>query len=274
MNKGLFWKKIRAIVSVAASIVIAPMAAGAAKTVEIVAEEASCSAVTGTRSAYYRQAFGDMPPRNRLRLVSLLGIWDDSALYSIEASRLGKDVWVYSTFGLSNSDMPAKVGITDPDAVLDDLGRVTGAAAAQALCVREPASAPNGAAGYGYELVVLARQDSAWPLHILNWAVNAEIFHDVGLLTRVESAEAFTVRDVSVGPGPRDKVCLLISRALPPLPGGTQLPNGRMQILVATVITRQELSWARRHGASALLAKLVRAGIGQYSERNRPSVLI
>jgi hypothetical protein len=273
MNTG-FWKKIRAMVSVAASIVIAPMAAGAAKTGETVAEESSRAEVAEMRSTYYRQAFGDLPPRSRLRLVNLLGIWDDSALYSIEATRLGKDVWAYSTFGLSNADMPAKVGIKDPDAILDDLGRVTGAGAAQAVWAREPASAPSGAAGYGYELVVLARQDSGWPLHILNWAVNAEIFHDVGLLARVESAEAFTVRDVCVGPGARDKVCLLISRPLPPLPGGTQLPNGWMQFLVATVITRQEQSWARRHGANALLAKLVRAGIGQYSERNRPSVLI
>jgi hypothetical protein len=273
MSTG-FWKKIRAMVSVAASIVIAPMAAGAEKTVESVAEESAWSEVAESRSTYYRQAFGDLPPRNRLRLVNLLGIWDDSALYSIEATRLGKDVWAYSTFGLSNADMPARVGISDPDAVLDDLGRVTGSGATQPRHPREPAQAREGAAGYGYELMVLARQDAAWPLHVLHWAVSAEVFHDIGLLARVESAHALTVRDVSIGPGPQDTVCLLIARPLPPLPAGTQLPNGRMQILVATVITREEMAWSLRHGAPALLARLVRAGIGQYSERNRPSVLI
>lgn len=273
MNTG-FWKKIRAMVSVAASIVIAPMAAGAEKTVESVSEESAWSEVAATRSTYYRQAFGDLPPRNRLRLVNLLGIWDDSALYAIEASRLGKDIWAYSTFGLSNADMPARVGIPEPDAVLDDLGRVTGAGATQSLCTRQPAQAPSGAAGYGYELVVLARREAAWPLHVLNWAVSAEVFHDMGMLARVESAQAFTVRDVSVGPGPQDKVCLLIAKPLPPLPCGTQLPNGRMQILIATVITREEMSWSRRHGAEALLARLVSAGIGQYSDRDRPPVLI
>jgi hypothetical protein len=273
MNTG-FWKKIRAMVSVAASIVIAPMAAGAEKTVESVAEESAWSEVAETRSTYYRQAFGDLPRRNRLRLVNLVGIWDDSALYSIEATRLGKDVWAYTTFGLSNSDMPSKVGIPDPEEILDDFGRVTGAGVSQPRRTREPAQAPLGSAGYGYELLVLARQDASWPLHVLNWAVSAEVFHDIGLLARVESADAFTVRDVSIGPGPADKVCLLIAKPLPPLPCGTQLPNGRMQILVATVITREEMAWSRRHGAPALLARLVRAGIGQYSDRGRPSVLI
>ncbi len=46
---------------------------------------------------------------------------------------------------------------------------------------------PAGRAGYGYEMVMLTRENAAWPLYYLQWAVNAEIGNDAGLLERVRS---------------------------------------------------------------------------------------
>jgi hypothetical protein len=52
---------------------------------------------------------------------------------------------------------------------------------------KEPQPMPAGRAGYGYEMVMLTRENAAWPLYYLQWAVNAEIGNDAGLLERVRS---------------------------------------------------------------------------------------
>ena len=57
-----------------------------------------------------------------------------------------------------------------------------------------------------------------------------------------------------------------------PLPPGTQLPNGKLELLVATVITDDEMQWSMENGREALLAKLIKSGVGQVSDRNRKSV--
>ena len=106
-----------------------------------------------------------------------------------------------------------------------------------------------------------------WPLNVLQWAVNAEITNDVGLIGRVDQHDGLTVGEIDVGKGQR--VNILITRAQPPLPGGTRLPSGRMDVLVATTITDEEVAWSKRHGRPALLAKLKEAGIGQESRLER-----
>ena len=274
MTTSGFWKKFRALVSVLASVVIAPAVTGTERVEEITAEETTWEKVNKARAAFYREHFGDLPPKNRMRLINLMSVWHDSSVVTIEAKRLGHKVWAYATFGLSNLDMPTRVAAADPQDVTDELGRLSGLSATMETRDRVPAVTPAGAAGYGYEVMVLAGEEAHWPLRILEWAASAEVFTDVCLLGRVEKLQAFTVRDISVGPGRDDRVHLMFARPQPPLPWGTQLPNGTMRILVATVITNDELEWSRVHGTSALLMRLTQSPVGQVSHRDRKSVLI
>jgi Suppressor of fused protein (SUFU) len=132
-----------------------------------------------------------------------------------------------------------------------------------------PAPSVPGRAGYGYEILMLTDGRTDWPLSFLQWAVNAELVHDVGLLDRVEQHEGLTVEDIAIGAD--GAIDVLIAKAHPPLPGAVQLPNGAMQVLVATPITADEMKWSFDHARPALLERLVRAGIGQFSEPGRAS---
>jgi hypothetical protein len=66
---------------------------------------------------------------------------------------------------------------------------------------------------------------------------------------------------------------VLISKAQAPLPIGTVLPAGKMDLLVAVTITDAEMQWSMQNGRGALLQKLREAGVGQVSVLGRPSVV-
>ncbi|MEJ0086670.1 MAG: suppressor of fused domain protein [Pseudomonadota bacterium] len=204
-------------------------------------------AAYSARERYYQAAIGDFP-NDILKLPHMTGVWPGGGLFVMRADKLGRDVWAYSTFGLSNVGMPAPVN-------------------------RLAAAPPDDAAGYGFELMVVARENAEWPLWILQWATNAEILAEAGFMDRVEKHRGVTAAEVKVGPQPADSVNLLISKAQPPLPQGTRLPNGMMEMLIATVITDDEMNWSLSNGREALLKKLLAAGIGQISTRVRSSVL-
>jgi hypothetical protein len=114
-------------------------------------------------------------------------------------------------------------------------------------------------------------RDQQWPLAFLQWAVSAEISKDVGLLSRVEQYGGLTVEKIGVGGG--NSVNVLIDKAQSPLPTGTTLPAGRMQLLVAVTITDEEMEWSMKNGRRALLDRLREAGIGQISSLSRQSVV-
>jgi hypothetical protein len=65
----------------------------------------------------------------------------------------------------------------------------------------------------------------------------------------------------------------LIAKARAPWPVATQLPNGKMDILVATIITEEELEWSKENGREALLKKLDEAHFGQISLPGRECVI-
>jgi len=90
-------------------------------------------------------------------------------------------------------------------------------------------------------------------------------------LARVEKYDGLTVEKIQVGEG--QMVNVLISKAVAPLPTGTQLLNGRMDLLVATTITEQEMHWSKTNGCGALLRKLRESGVGQVSIIGRQSVV-
>lgn len=106
---------------------------------------------------------------------------------------------------------------------------------------------------------------------MLQWAANEELANDIGLLDRVEASGGFTVAQIAVGES--EPVNILISKARPPLPAGKQLPAGKMEILVATTITDEEMRWSKRNRRDALLQRLNDAGVGQISKLKRQSVV-
>lgn len=230
--------------------------------------DALWTSVYSAREAYYRQQFGELPS-DILKIGHLFGVWPGGGLFVILATVIGQNVWAYTTFGLSNPDMPPSVTATDVEVERDDQGRTTRSSAR--LKAKERVPVLGGLAGYGYEIAVLARENAEWPLWFLQWAVNAEILNDAGLLQRVEKNNGLTVEEIKVGEG--ESVNVLIAKAMPPLPVGTTLPNGKMDIVIATTITDEEMRWSMVNGRSALLERLRTTGVGQFSVRDRASSL-
>jgi hypothetical protein len=221
--------------------------------------------VYDARSAYFESTVGPLPG-DILKMLNMTGIWPGGGLFVIPAERIGPGIWVYTTFGFTNVDMPTSVTSSDSRFETDAQGRRQMVATLQS---RVPAPSVPGRAGYGYEILVLTEGRADWPLSFLQWAVNAEMMHDVGLLDRVEKHEGLTVEDIAIGAD--GAIDVLIAKSHPPLPGPIQLPNGAMQLLVATTITADEMTWSFDHGRPALLERLARAGMGQISVRGRDS---
>jgi hypothetical protein len=94
---------------------------------------------------------------------------------------------------------------------------------------------------------------------------------DADVLGRVEKYHGLTVEQIQIDNG--RSVNLLIEKAQRPLLQGVNLPNGRAEILVATVITDQEMRWSMKNGRDALLSELQKAGVGQFSVVGRKTVV-
>ena len=219
------------------------------------------------RQRYFESTIGPFP-KDILTMLNMMGVWPGGGLFVIPAAKLGTNLAVYTTFGLTNQDMPTRVRMSDFTLQSD------GTRATQAdskLQQKQPAPKPLGAAGYGYEIFVVTTRDQEWPLAFLQWAVSAEISKDVGLLSRVEQYGGLTVEKIGVGGG--NSVNVLIDKAQSPLPTGTTLPAGRMELLVAVTITDEEMEWSMKNGRRALLDRLREAGIGQISSLSRQSVV-
>lgn len=231
-------------------------------------DDAFWQQVYSAREEFFRAKFGPLPD-DILKLMHLIGVWPGGGLYSYPATQLGKNVYIHTTFGLSNSDMPAGTTTEDVEVEHDEQGRVV--RSSTRLVAKDRVDAGDGRAGYGYEMLVVTRGNAEWPLGFLQWAVNAEILNGVGFLNRIEQYEGLTVEQIGVGGG--DAVDVLIAKARAPIPTGADLPNGRMELLVATVITPDEMEWSKTNGRGALLDLLYKAKVGPLSDRNRKSMI-
>src|SRR5262249_60681065 len=74
------------------------------------------------RSAFFASTIGPLP-NEILKMTSTTGIWPGGGLCVIAASRLGPDIWAYTTFGLTNPDMPTTVMVDDMQIETDAEGR-------------------------------------------------------------------------------------------------------------------------------------------------------
>ena len=220
------------------------------------------------RQRYMENVVGPFPV-DILKMLNMTGVWPGGGLFVIPAVRIDPKLTVYTTFGFSNPDMPTTVEMVDFE-LEKGRGRATKAEGTLRAKATKPAG-KDGVAGYGYEMILVTAAASEWPLSLLQWVVNAELGHDVGFLGRVEEFAGLTVEDVFAGDA--GSLNLLITKAESPLPTGVLLPNGKMDVLVMTVITEREMRWAMEHGNAELLKKLRDAGIGQVSVLKRTSVV-
>lgn len=224
--------------------------------------------VYDSRSAYYETHIGQFP-EDILKMGNMTGVWPGGGLFVLNADKIGKGLWAYTTFGMTNPDMPASTMMADYKIETDDQGRASKYSGT--LQSKEQVKSAEGSAGYGYEMLLIAKENAEWPLWFMQWSANAEILNDAGILDRVEKYQGLTVQDIQVGES--ESVNVLIAKAQHPLPTGINLPNGKMDLLIATVITDDEMQWSIENGREALLVKLIESGVGQISDRNRKSVL-
>src|SRR5262249_49147792 len=76
------------------------------------ADEKLWREVYDARQKYYESSFGKLP-KDILKMVNMAGVWPGGGLFVIPATKLGPNLWVYTTFGFTNPDMPTTVTIAD-----------------------------------------------------------------------------------------------------------------------------------------------------------------
>jgi hypothetical protein len=134
------------------------------------------------RQRYSESTVGPLPS-DILKIPNMMGVWPRGGLFVIPAKRISELLTVYTTFGFTNPDMPTAVQLKDGD---PPARGASPTGVKFALTKRTPVAGRPGAAGYGYEICVVAEPDQQWPLNFLQWAVGAEVLKDAGLLGRVE----------------------------------------------------------------------------------------
>jgi len=220
-----------------------------------------CHSVYSERIALYETLFGPAP-EGVVELKDLSDAnWPGGCLVQFEkGSELIRDgLCVCATFGLTNADMPARVAVAKAKKVK--------------LIPKVPAFAPDGYAGYGYEMMVLTPSKEDWPLLFLDWLVRAEIESDAQVFQKVRENDGITIGLVTL----KDigDFYFLITRSWGHQENKFPLPNGDMEFLCATSITGPEMEYASGtgNGRIELLNKLIKNGLGQVSILDRQSVV-
>lgn len=234
------------------------------------ADEVLWQQVCTARAQLFERHLGPLP-QDILKMMDLSGVWPGGGLYAIPAQVAGEPGFIYATFGLSNPDMPTTVEMVDAHPTAGESNGQRTVGIAGKLQRKANPRPRTDRPGYGYELVVLTRENAEWPLWLLQWAVKAELLGDADLLGFVGKHQGITVEQIAIGSG--QSVNLLISKAQAPLPDHMALPNGRMELLVATVITDDEMRWSMTNGRDKLSNALKAAGVGQISTLDRQSAV-
>ncbi len=230
------------------------------------AEDAKWQAVYSAREKLYEKHIGPIPEYIQ-KMMNLTGVWPGGGLFQIPSSKIN-GACVTSSFGLTNADMPTSC--TASNTKREQTGENTVSFSAT-LGSRTPRWVPPELAGYGYEILLLSKEPEPWAAGPVAWVVNAELLSDIDLLDRVNEIGGITAEEITLGDGRHAD--FLIERAIAPLPSTLQLPNGTMNLLVATRITREEMKLGMEKGGPALRELLTKAGIGQLSDLNRRSIV-
>lgn len=216
------------------------------------------------RQQFFYDHVGSVPPEiQKLMTVH----WPGGGIFDIEESKI-TNTRIFSSFGLSNPDMPSSVRI-------DEFKRVEEGDSVKfnsTLKSNIPRFVHPELAGYGYELMLLSGDEDDRFIVPVIWFIESEINHDLDLLGRVLQADGVTIQDVNVGSG-QGLADFVVYPAIDVMPSTCVLPNGTMHLLVATYITRAEMDFGRSEGRDALMKKLMDSGVGQVSKFGRDSII-
>lgn len=212
-------------------------------------QERQWDEVYSRREALYAHWFGPISGDVQ-KLMNLIGVWPGGCLVQIQSPK--HKLWVTSSFGLTNADMPATT--LNEQFAAEDSADGTSTKYSMRLVARPPQPIPLGRAGYGYEILLFTPQPPQWPLMFLDWSVQAEILQDIDLLGRIKKYGALTVESISLGDQSGD---FLIAPLHNFAPGKADLPNGTMELLAATLVTRAQMEFGRKHGGPALLKQIL-----------------
>lgn len=212
------------------------------------------------------KSIGTLPEQIQ-KLMNLTGIWSGGCLVQMHSDKLG-GLWVTTSFGLTNSDMPTssklehyKVESKDGKAVRYE----------QRISKRIPVELNKEWAGYGYEIGVLTKEKAMWPYMFLNSIVQMEILKDVGLLGRIDDIGAVTVEKIRISE--KDYANFIIFNAPEPLFKDFILPNGKGRMLLAMNISEEEMNYALKNGQVELLNLLISKNVIPISDLGRGSII-
>lgn len=233
-------------------------------------------AVEEARLNIFRHHFGQVG-KMAVYISALLTVWPGGCIFRTSACPLpvvgGGCCWL--TNGLTNPDMPTSMRLIDSNS--QEVVATNGTPTLENTTrfeTRTPRKVSEGVAGYGIEVAIFVDEEhmaDSWPIRFLKWLVVSELIDDLDFLYRVNLCRVLVCSDIPVY-GDGGTASFIISRAPPRLfPTSFDLPNGKMSILVATMVTEDELLYARIH-ENKLINYLYRADIGQKSIPNRPSV--
>ena len=197
--------------------------------------------VEDARVELYERLFGPLPG-TASALQNLMGIWPGGCLLQIEGRRIA-GLAVTVSHGLTNPGLPPPVRVESQAVREERDGRFTRREQSTQLVPAPARTVAPGLAGYGYELVVLTPRPQRWPLQFMNWAVPAEMLHDIRFLDGVMDHGGLTIEDVGLGGGATCDFLIAPARHL--VPPEHDLPNGRVHLLVATAITRDQMQFRR-----------------------------
>jgi tetratricopeptide (TPR) repeat protein len=221
--------------------------------------------VLQARSDIHEAIFGELPEQC-MELENLGSVWS-GGVFQQQSAALG--CCVSGTFGLSDPDMPTFVSMEIQSSGEHYEGEYLVKTSNIMLEPRVPVGTRLGLAGYGYELFVLTAEESEWPILFLSWAVQSELLSDIGLIPQILAERTCTLESVFIeGEG---DLHFLVARARG-FESVHQLPNGELNLLVATRISRPEMEFAHARGGDELLNKLYEGNIGQLSILDRPNV--
>jgi Suppressor of fused protein (SUFU) len=233
------------------------------------------AAVHRARSVLYESLFGGIFPDLITKIMHLSGVWGMGGLVDLPAPQIGSNYHVHSSFGLTNPDMPCGIVAQNahPGNSSDNNNSTRNRTTYSALLVPKdnPPLPRVGMAGYGYEFLIVTRQQQDWTKYLMQWAVDMELQKDTNFLAYMEMAGGLTVERVPVGPRKQQVAQVLIAPAQDPWPSCDRivLPNGTLKFLIITTITKDELKFAMKNGRPALLKRLRDEGIGQFSDLDR-----
>lgn len=136
---------------------VAASTASAAGSTSQIDEDDFWQQVYDSRITYYEKHIGHFPD-GILKMGNMTRVWPGGGLFVLQADKIGKGLWAYTTFGMTNPDMPTSTMMADYAIETDDQGQASKYSGT--LQSKEQAKSAGGSAGYGYEMLLIAKENA------------------------------------------------------------------------------------------------------------------